>query len=522
MLCRFPAHVRSSHPAETKCALDNKNCHISQSVTHVFDLLMPTHGNGDLCSKPLCNAINWSHMKRAQNCCSFCKAAGRKEPPPACVEKDCACVAACPPLGDGIRDACDVASSSNNAPWMISDHDWHARETQGVACDLIFAQDHAFEVTKNCFQNKQIGAAALWDVSTEAGEIASAVLVPSTKTAACAHAATQMSRRPSFNPSAKHRNNWPAMNDFWRLLFGLSLQGRLGLFHHTQRITMTLKKNHTDHFLATSHLPTCICHHNLEDHENLLRASKEGSLSGTKHSDQDMQNLRSTKHFRQRCDKHSRKEMRLPHVLCSKLDDWFDRHKCSVSDNARPAGGRKDPNTGETLFTPETKEAIRNCKEKAKCVQHPPPLDQMHDTIKPSPNAAHQLNECVACRGESCLDPLEAFHNMLEHFGNCGMRSTLADNLNLTGTATCNLTMRHKRRLTSSSLTPENPDQKKTPAAFESLVSCFNHSELAHANRIAVDAGAAPDNVPFENAETLLPDNGERFFSDCLIWKNTI
>jgi len=210
-----------------------------------------------------------------------------------------------------------------------------------------------------------------------------------------------------------------------------------------------------------------------------------------------------------------RKEMRPPHILCSMLDDWFDRFKCSSSDTSRPPRGRKDPLTGETLFTPETKDAIKNCKEKAKYIQDPLPLDQMYDTIKPNQNSAHQLNEHMARRGESCL---ESFHGMLAHFGNSGMRTTLADNLNLTGAARYNLSMRHKRRLISDSMTPENPDRKKIPSACESLVSFFNHSELACTNQLALDAGSSI--LPFHNVEILPPDNGERFFSEHLIWKN--
>ena len=94
------------------------------------------------------------------------------------------------------------------------------------------------------------------------------------------------------------------------------------------------------------------------------------------------------------------------------------------------------------------------------------------------------------------------------------MRTTLADNLNLTGTARYNLGVRHKRRLTS--LTPENPERKNVPAAYESIVSFFNHSELAYINNIAIQAGATK--IPFANVEPLPQDNGERFFSEYLTW----
>jgi len=66
----------------------------------------------------------------------------------------------------------------------------------------MFAQDHTHEVTKNYFQKKRLGAMALWDVATETGEIAAAVLVPSTKTIHFSHVAKQLSSRINFLPSA--------------------------------------------------------------------------------------------------------------------------------------------------------------------------------------------------------------------------------------------------------------------------------------------------------------------------------
>jgi len=199
--------------------------------------------------------------------------------------------------------------------------------------------------------------------------------------------------------------------------------------------------------------------------------------------------------------------------MCSMLDDWFDRFKCTASEGSRAARGRRDPRTGDTLFTSDTKDAIRLAKVNAKHLRDPLPLEQMYFVIQPNPNAEHQLKEHLSRRGESSL---ESFHLMLAHFGNCGMRTTLADNLNLTGTARHNLTIRHKLRLTSLT----EGSRKKIPVAFEGVVSFFNHSELACINAIATAAGASPHNVPFTHVEPLIPDNGERFFSEYITWMN--
>jgi hypothetical protein len=128
--------------------------------------------------------------------------------------------------------------------------------------------------------------------------------------------------------------------------------------------------------------------------------------------------------------------------MCQMLDDWFARFKCTASlDSNRPAMGRLDPQPKEPLFTVETKTALLNCKEKSHYLQDPLPLEQMYEVISPNPKSSHGLNEYLSRRGESNL---ESFHLLLAHFGNSGMRESLADNLILTKTARYNLSVRHK------------------------------------------------------------------------------
>jgi len=434
VLCQLPAYARNAYPVEVKYALADKNCHLGRTATHVFDLIMPTYGNGDLCSRLLYNAVNRSYLQRLENYFSCYKAKSIDS----YLEKDGEYIRTYPPLGDGIRDTYDQACSNNNTPWSMSDHDRHTREIQAVGADLIFAQDHTHEVTKNYFQKKRLGAFALWDVATETGEIAAAVLVPTTKTKHFSHAAKQLSLRPNFKPSAMYSDTWPIKSSFWDGMFdGRTIQGRLGLFHCIQRITRTLKKTHSDYFSAVNGLLHSIYRYNEQDYEKLLLALKNGSLS--KYSDEEISDLKTTKLWRQRYGKYLQKEIRPPATMRAMLDDWFDRYKCSTTNPDRPARGRLDPLTGETLFTADTKDTLKNCKDKAQCLQDPLPLDHMYAVITPSPNSAHGLNECLSRRGESSL---ESFPLTLAHFGNCGMRTTLADNLNLTGTARYNTVCR--------------------------------------------------------------------------------
>ena len=169
-----------------------------------------------------------------------------------------------------------VRSSHN--PWGISDHDRHTREIQGVKCNAIFAQDHTHEMTKNYFNKRQLGAEALWDVATESGEVACAVLVPSTKTVDFSHAAKQLSKRHTFQPRAMYSDTWPCKSDYWSLLLGSHIQGRLGLFHFVQRIMRTLRKKHIDYFPAINSLLDAVYFYNEQDYEELLRALKDGSV----------------------------------------------------------------------------------------------------------------------------------------------------------------------------------------------------------------------------------------------------
>ncbi len=191
------------------------------------------------------------------------------------------------------------------------------------------------------------------------------------------------------------------------------------------------------------------------------------------------------------------------------LDDWFCKYKVTASPGSRPACGRLDPIHQVPLFTHETKDAIENCKDKAHFIADPLPLEKMYDQIAPSPISKHGLPEYLSRRGES---KLEAFHDRFAHFANSGMRDSLADCLNLSGTARYNLAIRHKRSLMLSTVAAgAQVDRKNIPSAWEKVTPYYNHSELGYVNNMARAIGLIP---PFPNAEQLPQDNGERFFSE--------
>jgi len=306
----------------------------------------------------------------------------------------------------------------------------------------------------------------LSDVATETGEVACAVLVLSTKPCDFSHAAKQLSLRENFNPKAMCSDTWPCKSDYWALLLGHEVKGRLGLFYFIKRIAGTLRKKHLDYSKSVALLLHCLCYHNNSDYNNLMLALKNGtpSSTGAKLTDEDIEDLKGTRLFRVRYGKCLRKEIRSPEVIRHMLEKWFNACKCSCSDiHNRPAGGRVDPITQQPLFTPETKDNWMCCKDKAEHLQGPIPLEEMYHTTPPNPNSSHQLNECLSRRGESSL---ESFHGILAHFANCGMRNSLADNLNLTGTARFDLGTRNKLRLLS---TTTREQRKKMPGSWETV-----------------------------------------------------
>jgi hypothetical protein len=55
-------------------------------------------------------------------------------------------------------------------------------------------------------------------------------------------------------------------------------------------------------------------------------------------------------------------------VLVANLDQWFVKFKVTASKGKVPGQGRLNPANGQTLFTPETKGAIKEAKKKAQFI----------------------------------------------------------------------------------------------------------------------------------------------------------
>jgi hypothetical protein len=193
----------------------------------------------------------------------------------------------------------------------------------------------------------------LWDVATETGEIATAVIVPSTKTEHFSHVAKQLAKREGFSPKALYSDTWPNKDDFWKELMP-GIDGRLGPFHFEKRIISTLCKKHVDCSDAITDLLHALYEYKPGDLERLITALQKGLLlssTGKCYSTEEIAELRRSKLFRDRYGKYLRKRLREPNTLILMLDDWFCTYKVTSSEpNSRPARGRLDPFCDKVLF----------------------------------------------------------------------------------------------------------------------------------------------------------------------------
>ena len=502
LLNLLPPHFAKWYPVEAKWARGAQ--HFDITTTTVLEEEMLTYGNGDHCSGLLYAAINRDYRNRTTNYYSFCDAThqqGQEYP-----AKDGEWLTRYPPLGETIRQAYHEASRSRLNPWRTSDYERHTREIQAVGCQTSFAQDHTFQAVKN--YPKRLKAEAVWDAANEVGEIACAILVPNLETKTFSHAAQQLCSRGNFNPSVIYSDTFPHKSDYWVGLLGEDVVPRLGLFHFLQRIIKTLRHKHMDFGDALRELLDCIYEYHDGDFHKVITALKNGTLGGKKYNDKQIAEMRQTKVFRERYGKYLRKIIRAFQTIVMRLEEWKIKYKVrSRSDSGPPARGRLNHKTQQPLFTQDTHSAIENCKKKAEFLADPIPIEDMYREIKPHPKSSHQLSEWVSYRGES---KLESWHNNLAHFSNGGTNEKLSDGLNLCGTARYNRQIQHKLRFVSKTTEQRN---KKMPAAWETVVSHWNHQQLAFINKLAVRCGASK---LFDDVEHLPQDNGERFFSEYL------
>ena len=234
----------------------------------------------------------------------------------------------------------------------------------------------------------------------------------------------------------------------------------------------------------------------------MIAALRDGSMNGRVHQPDEISDLQKSKKW---MDRHGQfiKKVPVPAALSKmRLREWWCKHKVTATDGEPPGQGETDK--GRTLFMAGARQAVCALMENVKYL--PEIVGDCYRKIEASAKSKHGLARCVSEKGESSL---EKFHHLLAHFANMGMRRTLADSLNLRGTARYNLKLWHKLFLDKSC------SQEVVPSHFQDEPCFLSHLKLKEINRRAFKHGAKFPR--HKNLRHCPEDNGEEFLSEYLL-----
>lgn len=407
-----------------------------------------------------------------------------------------------PPSGKQIRELAELAAKSRNTLSGVSDDDRHKRELQGQECETSFVIDHTFSALSN--YPSQLGAKAICTQGVDGGRIASVVLVDSTAIIEAAHAVEQCARRPNFRPRVMYSDIFPKLHDFFQLLFGVQLLGRLGLFHFMNRMLRHMRPDHPSYWAAVRAFKRCVYRYFEEDEAKVIAALKDGTMNGTIHTDEEIQDLRDSPKWSNRYGCLMRKFIYPWDTVKANMASWWIEYKVEASEGE--PRGKGILHNGMSIFMPGARAALRAGYESAQYLADI--LGNMYNKLERTPFSKHGLSKWVATRGESSL---EKFHHLLAHFGSMGMRRELADSLGFRGTCRYNLKLEWK-------WTPlaDRPEEiGDVPSRFRECPCFYDQSSLAENNDRAQRCGSLL--MRHTQVKLLKPDNGEVFFSEYLL-----
>ena len=397
-----------------------------------------------------------------------------------------------PPSGATIRSLYEDAERSTNNLNGLSNFNRYKLEIQSVVSKTAIAIDHTFQVIKNyCLK----GAQAMFTMNTESGEIATVAIVESTKADQVAHLVEQMVRkREGFKPKIIYTDTWPHNDEFWAMLFGAYIVGRLGLFHLIKRIVDTLNNRCDFYWKALVSLKSCLYSYDTNDENALLTSMKNGTFlnNGKQMSEEDIEDMKASCKWKEKCDPHLRTRIHPKEVAVSRLESWLVNFISKKDAQNRP------------LCSEKTQPTIRNQQKHMDHISDIPSFDPYRE-IKPGPNSKSGLSFFLSARPEAHL---ELFHLSLAHFANTNMKPSLADCLTLRGITEHNLSIHHK--LNSSKGKPIF--EGKVPLHHDEKPAFTDHSLLNFLNQVAQSHGIKE---PFLNVTpTIAEDNGEVFLSE--------
>jgi hypothetical protein len=255
LMRKLPYHVCACYPVDCRYARPGK-FHLSLATSRLLEKLLVTDGSGELVSRLIYEQraqryedVELSYYSSAsafvpnttKTLPSFEDWAGQHGP-----------------SGEHLREVYEVASRSELSDTGVSDYDRHRREIQSVVCETSISVDHTFQALKNYPTSIRDKTEALFGISVETGKVACAIVVPTTAIKDAAHAVEQFVRRTNVRPKVISTDTWPSNTKFWKLMFGDSVVGQLGLWHFINRIYRTLRETHPDFGKANSVLQASI------------------------------------------------------------------------------------------------------------------------------------------------------------------------------------------------------------------------------------------------------------------------
>jgi hypothetical protein len=256
-------------------------------------------------------------------------------------------------------------SFSPNTPYQYSQYSDMVREIQNVMIEgETLACDWTFQVIKNYLLP---GAKALFTMKNRGPTneiVALALVVSSTAISQVSHLLVEImiKERPNFDPSILYYDTCPNNGDFWKMLFGATVDIRLGLFHLLHQIVDTLLDPRPEDFWkCLVQLKQLVYWCNDNNLAGVLTSLKDRTFcrDNKKHSEKEITELRHSKRWKERCDPLLRKNIRPGPAIAQGISEWIDEWK-----------DIKDKN-GRVVFTRGTEDAAKEKMKKVQYVEDP-------------------------------------------------------------------------------------------------------------------------------------------------------
>lgn len=486
VLAILPAAVRAIYPTDPKYSTGTFHFHLDLSDD--LEALMKTYANARFVGNKLYQKLGLQYtrkvdsylsLKPAQDYVSFLEFRRGISPPNYKA------------IGFYFTQAC----YSSLTPYGYSQVDRITREMQNVQVsnsDMI-ACDWTFQAIKNF---NLPGAKAIFTANVgKTNEIFTLAIVASTAISQVSHMLVEiLQKRENFNPKVLYHDTCPNNQDFFKALFGANIDIRLGLFHLLHRIVDTLDNKCDWYWKALVSLKKTVYKYNDDNYASLLTSLGDGSfdMKGKKYTPREIDDLRHSKRWRERCDPFLKKEIKSGPVIGQAIEEWIVEFK------------DKSDSMGRSLFTRNTEKIAREQVKKVQWVADPSGVP-VYRKIPAGKKSKHQLPKWLSNRPESGL---EKFHQFLAHMANTGSGRELADALTFAGTGDHNIKARWREHVNKAKL-----EGREIPGTveLEGEPPFWDHSYLYLLNRRAESLGLQPI---FDFVTPPSDDNGEVFLSE--------